>query len=331
MKKVLFGIVGLIVLLVLISFVLPGEVIVERSIVIDAKIEAVFDQVNTLEKWNNWDEWKQIDSAMQSTYEGPKSGVGAIHKWSSEHDEVGNGSMKIVKSVATDTIETMLSFPDKGMESVGGFSFTNADSGVVVSWYMIADMGMNPIKRYFGLMLDGMVGPMFEKGLTNLKVISESLPSYHLSTPKKEDFAGMLYVSIKDSANLEEMESKMRNLFSELITVIKSANGKIAGAPLTIYYPSSSDHLVFEAAFPIQSKFQTPKNVSIQSIEKLTVLSATHTGDYNFLGESHQRMKQHIHTHSNEMLGPFWEQYVSNPTKITDSEKWETKLFYPIQ
>jgi hypothetical protein len=30
-------------------------------------------------------------------------------------------------------------------------------------------LGWSPINRYFGLMMDGMMGPDLEKGLTNLK------------------------------------------------------------------------------------------------------------------------------------------------------------------
>ena len=37
-------------------------------------------------------------------------------------------------------------------------------------------MGGNPVARYVGLMMDGMVGPAYEQGLANLKEILEGQP-----------------------------------------------------------------------------------------------------------------------------------------------------------
>jgi hypothetical protein len=40
---------------------------------------------------------------------------------------------------------------------------------------MKGDQGMNPMKRYFGLIMDKMLGPKFEEGLASLKSVSEAL------------------------------------------------------------------------------------------------------------------------------------------------------------
>ncbi len=46
-------------------------------------------------------------------------------------------------------------------------------SGTRVTWTNEGDMGANPVNRYFGLMMDRMVGPDFEAGLKNLKALAE--------------------------------------------------------------------------------------------------------------------------------------------------------------
>jgi hypothetical protein len=38
------------------------------------------------------------------------------------------------------------------------------------------DLGANPLARYFGLWMDGMVGPDFEEGLGRLKALAEAQP-----------------------------------------------------------------------------------------------------------------------------------------------------------
>jgi hypothetical protein len=35
-------------------------------------------------------------------------------------------------------------------------------------------MGGNPVNRYFGVMMDRLVGPDFEAGLANLKALAEN-------------------------------------------------------------------------------------------------------------------------------------------------------------
>lgn len=56
-----------------------------------------------------------------------------------------------------------------GMKSTGAFELTPQADGVKVVWSDAGDLGMNPLSRWFGLFLDRMIGPDFEKGLSNLK------------------------------------------------------------------------------------------------------------------------------------------------------------------
>ena len=51
-----------------------------------------------------------------------------------------------------------------------------AEGGVKVVWVDAGDLGMNPMSRWFGLFLDGMIGPDFEKGLAKMKRLGEAAP-----------------------------------------------------------------------------------------------------------------------------------------------------------
>ena len=43
-----------------------------------------------------------------------------------------------------------------------------------VTWFNQGDLGWNPVSRYFGLLMDKMMGPDFEEGLENLRRKAES-------------------------------------------------------------------------------------------------------------------------------------------------------------
>jgi hypothetical protein len=38
----------------------------------------------------------------------------------------------------------------------------------------MGDMGYNPLARWMGLLMDGMLGPQLETGLSNMKIFLES-------------------------------------------------------------------------------------------------------------------------------------------------------------
>lgn len=179
LKKVLLVIGGIIVLALLISLALPSKVHVERSIVINAPAAKIFAEVNSLQKWPAWDPWSKKDPNIQDIYTGPESGVGNTNTWKSDHKEVGSGSQTITESVPNESIKSKMLFGDAGEEygkGTGFFNFTAEGDNTKVTWGMDMDLGMNPMARYFGLMMDGSIGKDFEQGLGNLKAHVESMP-----------------------------------------------------------------------------------------------------------------------------------------------------------
>lgn len=176
LKYVLFGIGGILLLLVVISFFLSSKPHVERSAIINAPVNVVFAQVNTLKNWSRWDPWMAKDPNAVNTFEGPEAGVGAVHKWESSVKEVGSGTMTITGSLPNEAIDIKLDFEGHG-SATGGFKFmSEGASQVNTTWSFDSDAGMNPVKRLMGAMMDKFVGADFEKGLANLKALCENMP-----------------------------------------------------------------------------------------------------------------------------------------------------------
>lgn len=165
-----------IVLLVGVGFLLPQTVEVERSAVIKADAATVFTYVNSLEKFHSWSPWADMDPAMQLEFSGPESGVGASMSWSSAEPQVGNGAQKIIVSERDKRVVAELEFDGKkGGESE--FELVPHDSSTQVIWRFRADFGFNPIARYFGLIIDQMIGEHYDVGLAKLRDLVEGLPS----------------------------------------------------------------------------------------------------------------------------------------------------------
>jgi dienelactone hydrolase len=174
----MFGVVLAVAILLLVGggFLLPRNVAVERSALIKADAATVFTYINSLEKFHSWSPWADLDPAMQVDFSGPESGVGASMSWSSTVPQVGNGAQKITVSESDKRVVTELVFDGKkGGEAE--FELVPQDSSTQVIWRFRADFGANPIARYFGLMIDKMLGEQYDVGLAKLRGLVEKLPS----------------------------------------------------------------------------------------------------------------------------------------------------------
>lgn len=160
------------VVLIAVGMLLPRQVTIERSAQIAAPADKIFPHVNNLKATEAWSPWLGLDPDVKTTYGDIAEGVGAKMAWASDDPQVGSGSMEVLESVPNESLASALDFGDMGTARV---TYTLAEDGgtTTVTWGMVADMGASPVGRWFGLMMDGMVGPDYEKGLANLKALVE--------------------------------------------------------------------------------------------------------------------------------------------------------------
>lgn len=173
LKRIGIFLVVFLAILLVISFFLPSKVHVERMAVINAQPEIVFKQVNNLHNWNSWMPWNKLDPDMKIKYYGPEEGAGSGYSWTSENSQVGKGKLSITESKQNESITTSMNFTENG-EATGTFTFEPVNGNTKIIWGMDMDMGMNPVAKYLGLFMDQMIGADFEKGLSDLKKVSES-------------------------------------------------------------------------------------------------------------------------------------------------------------
>lgn len=151
------------------AYLMPKTVNVERDITIDASPADVFPYVNDYKKFNEWSPWANRDPDAVYTYSGPESGEGAKISWEGS-ESVGAGSQTITASEENRRVESELDFGDQGTaEAYFDLDPRSGGDKTHVTWGMNVDMGNNPIARWMGLFMDGMVGSDYEKGLKNLK------------------------------------------------------------------------------------------------------------------------------------------------------------------
>lgn len=166
------AVVGAVVLLILLGgLFIPATFRVERSVQIEAPAQRIYDYVVEPRKWQEWSVWARRDPEMRIVYSGPPFGMGA--RWSWESKTEGSGSMELTRVDPDHRVEYALAFPAFNLRSAGAITLEPSGGGTRVTWTNGGDVGGNPFKHYLAAAMDHMVGPDFEQGLANLKVLAE--------------------------------------------------------------------------------------------------------------------------------------------------------------
>ena len=334
-KGILITIVLLVVIVAVGGFLSPSHIHIERSVTINAPSEVIHEQINTLKNWNNWSPWYKMDSAMKIEYNGTEAGPGASYKWSSTNSKVGNGDLTITASTP-DSICTAMNFMDNGV-ATSKFAFARSDSGTKVTWSMESDMGSNPAKRLFALLLmDKMLGSIFEGGLADMKKVSEAAPA----TPKskfevlEEDGAERVFIMKKDSLSWDSIQPFFAKNFPLIFDAITKAKVEMAGAPTALYFvwDEANHSTVMGAAIPVKGNAKTKvKGFDTYVVAAGKNLHIAYMGGYGGLGDAHMAMDAHM-KEKNLLQGiPIIEEYITDPGKEPDSTKWLTNIYYPVK
>ena len=176
-KILLYGIVAIVLIITIFCVVVamqPAHYTVERSATINAPAPVVFAQVNDFHKWEAWSPWEKIDPNIKKEFSGAAAGNGAVYSWAGNND-VGEGRMTITDSRPSDLIKIKLEFVKPfTATNATDFTFTPQGNQTNVKWTMSGEN--NFVAKAFSMFMnmDKMVGTDFEKGLGQLKTVSEA-------------------------------------------------------------------------------------------------------------------------------------------------------------
>ena len=154
----------------------PSSYRVERSAFVNAAPAEVYAHVYDFGKWQAWSPWAKLDPDAKITFEGPRSGPGAIMRWAG-NEKVGRGAMAITEANPVQALKIRLDFvePMEGT-SITGFTFQPESRGTRVTWSLDGTQGFleRLVTTVMGINVEQMVGEDYERGLANLKAISEA-------------------------------------------------------------------------------------------------------------------------------------------------------------
>ena len=328
LRIIFFILLILVAAFLLIAAFLPKSAYVEESVVINAPQKMVFQEVNNYANWAYWSPFEQLDTTMVVTLEGPKSGAGAVMKWTSKG---GDGIQKILESTPFSSIANELKLMAGDQNPArSDWKFEPVDKGTRVSWNVSMENLKYPIERYFGLLMPKMMKPVFQKGLTNLKVLCESLP--FIEDIDFQTISAQPTLTIKDSAMVDMIGPKMGDMYGNLMKFMTERNIQMAGPPYTISYSwDYNKPFVFEAGIPVQSPAAGEGEIVASEIAAGDVVCAPYYGPYEGMGTLHEKIQLYLAAKHIQYVGYPWEVYMTDPQTEPDSTRWQTMIYYRIK
>ncbi|GAB4519716.1 MAG: K(+)-transporting ATPase subunit F [Parvularculaceae bacterium] len=166
---------------IIVGHMMPRRIKVSRSAVIDAPAERIFSLISDYKEFNRWSPWAEKDPNTVYDYDGEAGQIGHRMSWKSDHKHVGSGAQEIMLAEAPSRLRVKLDFGKQGTAEAQFDLKPAGAGGVEVTWTLDADMdasgkllGVIPVGRFMGPMMDKWVGADYEAGLAKLKTVAES-------------------------------------------------------------------------------------------------------------------------------------------------------------
>lgn len=339
MKKILYYLLGLLLLIVLLYVGLCAigtkNFNTERSLTIEAPKAMLFNMVNDFKTWEKWSPWFDKDPDMKVEYGTSTQGVGASYSWSG-NKEVGSGNMTTIESVPSSLHKSKMEFEGFADPSTAEFNFTEKDGKTEVTWKHYAEEDL-PFYLRGILFVTGAKKIMekdFENGLASMaalaseRVTNKMYGGYKI---KENTQPERHFILNRQEVGYDNVQSFYAGNLGSLFAKAQSAGVEMDGMPCGLFYKfnDATKMVDMSAAIPIKEP------LAIRGAQSLTLpesrsITVEYYGDYNGTPAAHAAVESYMNDYGILNDPPYIEEYVTDPGEEPDPKKWLTKITYYI-
>ncbi len=332
MKKVLYVIIGLVVIYFILCLVGPKDATVTRSINITASTDVVKAKMADLKFFQEqWSPWTERDPQMKVTYLGEMGQPGYGYSWVG-NDEVGTGTLQIT-GVSGDSLLQKLTFEGMG-DSKTYFVVNGVEAGTNVTWGIHMDFAFMGRAMMLFMNMDKMMGADFESGLGKLKKAIETMPAAPTAVNyevKEIDWTEKTFVGKRTTLKFEAMKDFFANNYSKIFEDLGKAKIEPTMAPSAIYWKWDQEKgeadFAAVACVPVGTKTKGWESFNIIASK---VLHIAYYGSYEKSIDAHMAMDAYMKEKNTPMQSYVIEEYVTDPMTEKDTTKWLTNIYYVL-
>ena len=253
-------------LFLIIGFMLPSSRHFETSVETNRKMTIVYDTLNSMRRFDEWNPLVLRDPNMDIELVGPAEGVGARLEYSSDEKGIGDGSWEIVANQENRSVTYAITSEQRGENKRTSFILQPTgrnDRNVKITQTYDVDYGMNLLGRYAGMYVSSNMGQDMKLGLSRLSNMLAAVPNYDYAELSKDDptkapriderpAQNLLVVGAAVERNNDVVQRTMKNNMQWIEKVMK-ANNLVADGPVQIITNEfGAETYSFEVAQPVR-------------------------------------------------------------------------------
>ncbi|HTM69466.1 MAG TPA: SRPBCC family protein [Luteimonas sp.] len=263
--EILISLAIVVALFLLVALVLPSHRHLEKQVETNRKLTIVYDTLNSLRRFPDWNPLVLRDPKMQLQFSGPASGVGARMDYTSDKPQLGQGSWEITATQPRSSVTYAIVNPQRGHDKTSVFTLTptgRAGRNVEISQTYDVSYGWDLLGRYAGLYVSRHVGDDMDLGLQRLTNMLAQVPNtdYAVQGSKLADLSFVDLPAedllVVNAGSIERNNLKIQDAMRADMEWIKrsmDANGLVAAGPMRIVSTElARETYTFDVVVPVR-------------------------------------------------------------------------------
>lgn len=259
------------VLFLVVGIILPDHRHISESVETNRKMTIVYDTVNNLRRFKDWNPLVLRDPKIELRLSGPETGPGARLDYASREAYIGSGSWEIVESVPNEKVVIKVEDPQRGRDKTMQFLLEPTgknNRNVKITQTYDVEYGWDLLGRYAGLYVGRHVGDDMKLGLSRMANMLAAVPNFDY----RADGVPLRDLKIVDvpaedllvvnAGNVDRTNDAIKQSIKnnqEWIKRVMDANGLEAAGPLRIITTDfGAEKYAFDVAVPVRRKGSAP-------------------------------------------------------------------------
>ena len=330
--KWLFILLGLLIISVLVvAAFLPKVITISAEADINLPRVKVFHAVASFNDRPLWDPWISMDSTTKTSVDFHELYTGSQFSWTGRI--VGTGEITVDSTKFGHYIASTVHFAGENAPAKVTWSFQGEDSTTHVTW-TFSSPAKYPLGRLALSIMEKQIRKSYVQGLKNLKKHLEtngvSLSS--LSTISIVQVPSITAMVAAATGPINKVTSKFDALFKKVTLVIADQDLEVTGVPFSYYfdYNENTQQVTVYCGIPVRSSGKPAGDVLAVEFPPFRAIKAVHTGPYDELMLSYEKMMKYIQTNKLKATKEVWEFYLTDPQVEPIVTSWKTEIYMPV-
>ena len=310
-----------------------GKFVVERSYIVKAPRNTVYQFVKDLRNWQDFAIWIPSDNATPLSFSKNSIGNAATLSWDGE---TSSGSIKILSSQENDSIVQKINFDGTETATITRFKDTLYGTKVTLKSEGTMSFTMKVTSALQGG-IDKIMGRIYEKSLEKLeKILIFEINNFTVNGTVLRTKSGTNYLK-------QTFTSKLNNVYKNATIVLHKIGAfcdknsiETNGKPFLIFhtYDAATELATISFCVPTKERILTSSGSDILSgtLEPFEAIKTTLKGNYSNISKALKQSDAYI-IKNKVVVNPIFshlEVFTINNNEEKSPSKWETDIYVPL-